>query len=316
MSLERFLYGRLVVMRPNASAFDAARAMVDNRIGCVLVADRHGLLGILTDRDLMAEIVASHAHPRDVPVGDIMTEDVHALPVDARIEDVARTMQEARCRRVPIVDRHGKPIGIVTLDDLLVEGILPPRILSDIVRAQLSLPSRNKARGPIHPGRIYDTVRDPIVRSAARADATYTRFLDLVGRHTGLEEPGPVDRVIKVVFGAICRRITPDLARHFLSQLPLTLKEHIFPHLDGPDRRITTGRLEREIESALGVHPLRAREILEGVITALTTWVSPGQLETVRGQLPEDFRIMFPRIESDRRREVEVDMTPLRYVSG
>lgn len=58
MSLDRYRRARMVVLHPSTSVHAAARAMADNHIGSVLIAEHQQILGIVTDRDLALEIVA------------------------------------------------------------------------------------------------------------------------------------------------------------------------------------------------------------------------------------------------------------------
>src|SRR6185369_6410248 len=134
MSLERYCRARLVVLHPYSSAHAAARAMADNHIGSILVAERQQLLGIVTDRDFALEIVAGDL-PHTTPVHDVMSDELATVPVTASIDEVVRTMREHRCRRVPIVE-DGKLVGMVTLDDLIVDGAIDLAAAGSIIVAQ------------------------------------------------------------------------------------------------------------------------------------------------------------------------------------
>ena len=128
---------------------DAARVMEQRGVGALAVVDGDRLAGIVTDRDLVVRGLARRL-PDDARVDAVMTTDVVAL--DGR-EDLLAAVQVLRrhdVRRVPIVD-GGRPIGMVTADDLLVElvhdlaGVLQP------ITSQVVLPQRDPALPVIAP---------------------------------------------------------------------------------------------------------------------------------------------------------------------
>jgi CBS domain-containing protein len=77
------------------------------------------LVGVLTDRDIVIRAVARDRDLATLAAGDIATPDVVAVPSDAAIEEAERRMRERAVRRLVIVADDGRPLGILTLDDLL-----------------------------------------------------------------------------------------------------------------------------------------------------------------------------------------------------
>jgi uncharacterized protein (DUF2267 family) len=92
----------------------------------------------------------------------------------------------------------------------------------------------------------------------------------------------------------LCRRLTPgeaqDLIAHLLSILQLQLDQCVA----GQDRSVTTQAIEDELGRSLGVAAASAREIVRGVFKVISESVSAGQIEEVRGQLPEEMKGLFP----------------------
>ncbi len=299
MSLEKYRRPRMIVLHPRSTAHEAARAMVDNHVGVLLVSEGQSPLGIVTDRDLVTEIIAADLDPKTTILDDFMTEDAAAADVTADVEAVVALMKERRCRRVPLLE-HGKAAGIVTLDDLLIEGDIDAATAAEIIRAQLEEPARYKSAGVTHP---EATARPPTgvprgeraaKRRAARAASSYTRLLKLVQTRTGLTGREPAEVALKVVLGSVCRRVTPEEARHFIAQLPSLLKEGLSEHLGGPDRQITRATMEREVAALLGVDATFAQDIVEGVAGAIADSISAGQMEELKGQLPAELKSLFP----------------------
>lgn len=102
---------------------EAAQLMRDEHVGSLVVVREaqagRVVVGMLTDRDIAIVAVARDFDPQTLRVGDVMTSD----PVTARPEDsiyeVLAMMRQRGVRRIPVTDRQGVLIGIVTLDDLL-----------------------------------------------------------------------------------------------------------------------------------------------------------------------------------------------------
>jgi CBS domain-containing protein len=96
-----------------------AQHMWDADVGVIPVIDPRGrLVGVITDRDV-AMAAYTQGHPlRQISVRTAMSDVIHIVREDATLDDVQAQMQHHRVRRVPVVDRQGKVVGIVTLTDL------------------------------------------------------------------------------------------------------------------------------------------------------------------------------------------------------
>jgi CBS domain-containing protein len=138
MSLERFRRTRMVVLAPNSMAYQAARAMADNHIGSVLVSEARGLGGILTDRDLALAVLGGDLDPKTTPLGEVMSEGVITCDIKADLDEVVRLMRDQGVRRIPVT-KNGRLVGLVTFDDLVVDGSVGPEALRSIVTAQLEV---------------------------------------------------------------------------------------------------------------------------------------------------------------------------------
>ncbi len=111
----------IISIDSKAKAKEAARLMVDKGIGS-LIANRDGLpFGMITERDLMREIIAKGVDPSKVAVADIMSAPLSTVDASATVIDAARKMMEKKVRRL-VVTEHDKIIGIVSQTDI-VHGI-------------------------------------------------------------------------------------------------------------------------------------------------------------------------------------------------
>jgi CBS-domain-containing membrane protein len=109
-----------VVTCPADSTLDvAARLMWEHDCGTVPVVGSDGrLAGIITDRDIcMAAYRQNRALPQ-ILLMDVMSKPVFACRAEDTVESVEALMRDNHVRRVPIIDREARPIGVVALDDL------------------------------------------------------------------------------------------------------------------------------------------------------------------------------------------------------
>jgi len=116
-------------MTPNPAACDAstpvrdvARLMLDNDCGEIPIVDDQGRpVGVVTDRDICLRVVANGGDGT-VTAGDAMSAPVRTVQMDSSLRDCVTLMENARIRRVPVVDGDGKLTGIVALADIALAG--------------------------------------------------------------------------------------------------------------------------------------------------------------------------------------------------
>jgi len=102
---------------------EAAKLMERNRIGCVVVVEQGKVVGILTERDFLRWAVAER-EVKDARVGDAMTRSPVVCSPDTEIADAYVLMRRRGVRHVPVVEKDGKLVGIVTIRDLITAGKL------------------------------------------------------------------------------------------------------------------------------------------------------------------------------------------------
>jgi CBS domain-containing protein len=108
-------------VRPEQTAREAARFMLNADAGAIPVTEGERLVGMITDRDIAVRGVAE-GHGPETPVRDLMTNDMITVRLDDDTDDVAARMSEAQVRRLPVVDDQQKLCGIVSLGDLRQQG--------------------------------------------------------------------------------------------------------------------------------------------------------------------------------------------------
>jgi len=121
MRVKEVMTSGVEVIYPDSTLDEAAARMKALDVGLLPVCDGGRLVGMLTDRDITVRATAEGEAPTAVRVRDIMTEGVLYCFEDQLVSEAARLMQEHQVRRVVVLDRDKRLIGIVSLGDLAIE---------------------------------------------------------------------------------------------------------------------------------------------------------------------------------------------------
>jgi CBS domain-containing protein len=113
--------GSVRLTRPDETIREAAMAMAQQDIGSLPVGDDDRLVGIVTDRDIAVRAVARGLGP-DTPVREVMSADIKYCYEDEDIESVAQNMADLGVRRLPVVNRDKRLVGIVALSNVAYCG--------------------------------------------------------------------------------------------------------------------------------------------------------------------------------------------------
>ncbi|MET0681312.1 MAG: CBS domain-containing protein [Burkholderiales bacterium] len=105
------------VANPEQSIREAAKMMAELDAGVLPVGAGDRLVGMITDRDIAIRGVAKGKAP-DTPIRDVMTDDVKYCFDDEEVDDVARNMADIQVRRLPVVNREKRLVGIIAIADL------------------------------------------------------------------------------------------------------------------------------------------------------------------------------------------------------
>ena len=107
----------VVTIEPEASVVDAAQKMIQREKGPVPVVEGTRLTGIVTDRDIIARVVAAGRDPRSVKVADIATSDLVTATPDQDLEEARRLLAQHRLDRLLVVEGE-RLVGILSEADL------------------------------------------------------------------------------------------------------------------------------------------------------------------------------------------------------
>ncbi|MGZ3577374.1 MAG: CBS domain-containing protein [Vulcanimicrobiaceae bacterium] len=133
----------VVVTTRDTTIADAARLMRDHHVGSLVVIEprdgaRHPV-GIITDRDLVVEIMAMDLDPRDVTVGEVMRQGLVIARENDGIRETLEVMRFKGVRRLPVLSMRGNLLGIIASDDLV-------KVLAEDIASVATIPTRELAR--------------------------------------------------------------------------------------------------------------------------------------------------------------------------
>lgn len=107
-----------VVVDAETNVLECSRLMERREIGAVGVVRDGRLFAVLTDRDIVIRTIAYDRDPRPVAAAEIATRDVVVVAAEATVDEAEQRMKERAVRRLFVVDTDGRPVGILTADDL------------------------------------------------------------------------------------------------------------------------------------------------------------------------------------------------------
>ena len=123
MPISEICNREVVIVQRHNTILEAAQLMRQHHVGDVVAVEERGgvrvPVGIVTDRDLVVEIMAPAIDQTVITVGDIMMTELATVKENAGLSETIEYMRAKGVRRVPVVDRGGGLVGILTLDDLL-----------------------------------------------------------------------------------------------------------------------------------------------------------------------------------------------------
>jgi len=266
----------------------------------VLVGGPKGLVGMVTDRDLALAVLGGDLNPNKTRLSEVMSEGVISCDIGADISEVVRLMRDEGVRRIAITENE-RLVGLVTLDDLVVDGSVGIEDLRSIVSAQLEVEAPHKPAGTLHPeagAKLQAAGRArALMRAQARAEATYYRVVTAVADAAGLDRDR-AERALLLGACMLCRRLVPQEAEDLIAQLPSMLQPRLEKCLDGPDRAVTADAIRDELARSLGLDREQATITMKSVFKTIGETVSAGQIEEVRGQLPEEMKHLFPETQA------------------
>ncbi|MBY6241951.1 CBS domain-containing protein [Methylosinus sp. Sm6] len=120
MKIKDIMTSDVCVIDPEDSIGDAARHMAELDVGLLPVGENDRLVGMISDRDIALRAVAA-GKSAETKVREVMTRDVKYLYDDREVEEAAENMAQQQLRRMPVLDRGKRLVGIVSLADIAMD---------------------------------------------------------------------------------------------------------------------------------------------------------------------------------------------------
>lgn len=120
------------IASPDNSIRDVARTMREIDAGCMPVGENDRLVGVITDRDIAIRAIAEGMGP-ETRVRQVMSQDVRWCYEDEEIDEVSEQMAEYKIRRLPVLNREKRLVGMISLGDVsLADGSTSGEALKEI----------------------------------------------------------------------------------------------------------------------------------------------------------------------------------------
>jgi CBS-domain-containing membrane protein len=113
----------VITLRATDNAADAAKLMKRHRIGSIVVTKDSKAVGIVTETDITYKIVAGAKDPLKTKLKGIMSSPLKTTGPDKQLKEVAELMRDFKIKRIPVVDKEQRLVGIITEDDVI--AVLP-----------------------------------------------------------------------------------------------------------------------------------------------------------------------------------------------
>ncbi|NLX78048.1 MAG: CBS domain-containing protein [Clostridiaceae bacterium] len=141
MKVRDIMTKSVVTVRPDTTINEVARLMQQHNVGAIPVVDNNGLMGIVTDRDLVVRNIASGKDPNSTPVRDIMTSQVTTVTPEDDVQSITKLMATRQIRRIPVVENQ-QLIGMVSLGDIATTGRTDLAMEASEALSEISKPSK------------------------------------------------------------------------------------------------------------------------------------------------------------------------------
>ena len=118
MPVKDLIKRKVVVIEPDDPVKLAAKRMEDKLVGSLVVIDGDKPIGIITDRDIAIRVVGAEKSP-ETPVREVMTKDPITIREDATFFELTKAFRDHAVRRLIVVDKEGRLVGLISIDDVM-----------------------------------------------------------------------------------------------------------------------------------------------------------------------------------------------------
>ncbi|MDP4180451.1 MAG: CBS domain-containing protein [Bacillota bacterium] len=121
MKVKDIMTKSVAYVNPSNTVVEAAQLMQKHNVGVIPVCDQSGVIGLVTDRDIVVRNIAHGKSPLDTPVKDVMTSQVTSVSPESDVDEASKIMSQNQIRRLPVVENN-KLVGIIALGDMAADS--------------------------------------------------------------------------------------------------------------------------------------------------------------------------------------------------
>lgn len=170
MQVRNVMRRDVVTAGPMVPLVEAARRMRDRDVNSIAVVEAGVLVGMLSDRDIVVRGLSDGMEPNHATVRDVMSSGVLWIHPEASVEEAHRIMHQNRIKQLPVLDTHGRVVGLVGLDDVS-DGF--PKCRPQRVTFYKRLSGSSGQVRDVEVGKVY---LSPAVHREHRAGTAIARF--------------------------------------------------------------------------------------------------------------------------------------------
>ena len=122
MKVSEIMTRDVETVSPGDTIRTAAKMMDELNVGVLPVCDRQRLVGVITDRDITVRATSAGKAPDGCKVAEVMTAEVDWCLEDDAVDEAAEKMQTRQIRRLPVVDRNRRLVGVLSLGDIATDA--------------------------------------------------------------------------------------------------------------------------------------------------------------------------------------------------
>lgn len=120
---------RLAFVTPDQTVLRALEIMAEADVGALLVLDGRNLLGVFSERDYARKVILQGKASRNTAVSEVMSDKVYSVTTEQSIEDCMAIMTDKHVRHLPVVNKTGNVLGIVSIGDVVKEIVTEQKFI-------------------------------------------------------------------------------------------------------------------------------------------------------------------------------------------
>jgi CBS domain-containing protein len=283
--IKDFLDKKVVILPENATVEEAAKAMAQQRVGCVVVKGRQRILGVVTDRDLACQVIAENRSPSTALADVITVEELVFVHEDNHLDDVVDKMIQHGVRRIPVIahqqHHHSREtcVGIITLDDLITAEAIDIHTVKDVIAPQVRLFGKTRTNR-------FEK------RKQARLQQSLNVFMKSISREMDMDRQ-EAEPLIVFILKSLVERISYTEANDLISSLPKLLQEELWNVPAGPNRHIDAEYILRHMQVKFGITRAGCERICRSFWIGLELYLLNNECAQILSQLPGDLQLLF-----------------------